>query len=496
MFFPAPEALAPAAQRLIAVTFLMAALWFTQLVPVAVTSLLPLALYPLLGIGSAQATAAPYADRNVFLFLGGFLIALGLERSGLHRRLALMLVSRLGSSPAGLVFGFMLTTACLSMWISNSAATMLMIPIALALLKTLQESGAAGEFDDITRRLEVPTLLGIAYGASTGGFATLVGTPTNVAFRGFWELRFGAEGLGEISAADWMLGFMPASLLMLLGCGLLLTWSLPRQSALTRLGKDFFQHRLHELGPWQPAERVVAAVFGITAILWLTRVPLQFDEWQLLPGWTTALRDWGQQLNQDWSYLPSMVDDATIAMLMGTLLFLLPGAVTPDGKAAPILDWKFAEQHIPWGMLILIGSGFSIAAAFERTGLSAWLGQLIAAALTGQSPLGLIIGVCTCVTFLTEFTTNVATLNMLLPVLAGVAVELGVDPLLILLPATISASCAYMMPVATPPNAIAFSTGRVPMLTMVRYGLAMNLIGVVVVTLLTRYWIPLVFTAG
>jgi sodium-dependent dicarboxylate transporter 2/3/5 len=170
--------------------------------------------------------------------------------------------------------------------------------------------------------------------------------------------------------------------------------------------------------------------------------------------------------------------------------------VTPDGKAAPILDWKFAEQHIPWGMLILIGSGFSIAAAFERTGLSAWLGQLIAAALTGQSPLGLIIGVCTCVTFLTEFTTNVATLNMLLPVLAGVAVELGVDPLLILLPATISASCAYMMPVATPPNAIAFSTGRVPMLTMVRYGLAMNLIGVVVVTLLTRYWIPLVFTAG
>lgn len=490
--FPPMGALTPPAQRLIAVTAAMAVLWFGQCIPVAVTSLLPMFLYPLLGIATADQVCAPYANKNVFLFLGGFLIALGLEQSGLHRRLALHLVSRVGSSPRAIVFGFMFTTALLSMWISNTASTMLMVPIALALLKTLQESGEPGEFDEIMRRLVPPTLLGIAYGASTGGFSTLIGTPTNVTFRGYWDEHFVSKGAEMISSAEWMLTFIPVSALMLVFVGLFLTWPLRGRSRLAELSRDFFQERLQALGPMRRSEKIVAAVFMATAVLWTFRVPLKFDNWELLPGWTNLLANAGTRLGIDLSFMPKYVDDASIAMGMGTLLFFLPGDPKPYSTAyVPLIKWSQARTHIPWGMLLLIGSGFAIAEAFDLTKLSDWLGSLIASSLQGQSPIILVAGICLFVTFLTEFTTNVATLNMLLPVLAGVAADLKISPLLILLPATISASCAYMLPVGTPPNAIVFGTGKVSMRQMASAGFVLNLIGVVVITLALTFWAPL-----
>lgn len=491
LWLPAPADLPATAQRLIAVTVVMAILWLFQAVPVAVTSLLPLALYPLLGIVSASDVSAPYGNKNVFLFLGGFLIAMGLEKSGLHRRLALHLVSRVGSGPIPIVFGFMLTTAFLSMWISNTASTMLMMPIALALLSTLRESGKPGEFDRQIAQMNVPVLLGIAYGASCGGFATLIGTPTNVAFRGYWGDQFVAQGYANISAAAWMLTFVPVSLIMILIVGAVLTWRLPRHSPLADLGRNFFRTRLQTLGTMNRSERIVAVLFTVTAVLWLTREPLIFDQFQLLPGWTDLLASAGSQLGIDLSTVPEYVDDATIAVLMGVLLFFIPGEPAENSARQPILTWSETESAMPWGMLILIGSGFAIARAFDKTGLSEWLGGRISMVLEGQPVLVLTFGVCLFVTFLTEFTTNVATLNTLLPVLAAVAVSLDVPPLMLLLPATISASCAFMFPVGTPPNAIVFGTGRVPMAQMARYGLILNLLGVVVITAAMRYWVPL-----
>ncbi|MEZ5942337.1 MAG: SLC13 family permease [Planctomycetaceae bacterium] len=488
---PTPAGLTVEGQRLLAMTIVMAILWFGQFLPVAVTSLLPICLYPLLGIVNAGDACAPYANKNVFLFLGGFLIALGLEQSGLHRRLALQLVRGVGTGPRAIVFGFMLTTAFLSMWISNTASTMLMVPIALALLKTLGEVDSEGESGGIMNQLTAPTLLGISYGASVGGFATLVGTPTNVAFRGFWEDHFVKAGAANISAASWMVAFAPVSLVLLLLVGVSLTWSLPGKAAVVGGEGDFFGNRLRALGRMRRSEMLVAVLFVSTAVLWMTRVPLTFGEWTLLPGWTNGLSALGKSLGYDWTYLPAFADDGSIAICMGLLLFLIPHDQQEAGKPIrQLVTWDDAQRHIPWGMLLLIGAGFSMANAFDATGLSGWMGSGLAWALEGRSTIVLAVLVCIFVTFLTEFTTNVATLNMLLPVLAGVAHELNIPPLMVLLPATISCSCAFMLPIGTPPNAIVFGTGHVTMREMARTGFVLNLLGVIVVTVASVVWVP------
>ena len=485
MLAPTPEGMTIEAQRLLGVTILMAVCWIMQPIPIAVTSLIPMAAYPLCGIAEAKDACRAYADHNVFLFLGGFVIALAIERCGLHKRIALHIVSRVGSRPKQIVFGFMLTTALLSMWISNTASTMLMLPIALALLLTLRDAArATGDEDDdgTIERMTVPLLLGIAYAASCGGLSTFVGTPTNVSLRGFWERQFVSQGHANLSMAEWMATFVPLSVGMLASAGLVMTWGLKSFPNSDRLSRSFFRDRLHALGQASPTERRVFVVFISTAVLWILRKPLRFDDLVLLPDWPSLIVWIIAQFQIDASYLLKTVQDSTIAIGMAILLFLIPGETSQNGEKTRLMNWVEAEPVLPWGMLLLIGSGFAMADAFKETALSDWLGTVFANAFSGQPVLVLVLGICLLVTFLTEFTTNVATVNTLLPTLAAMSGQLQIDPRLLLIPATVSASCAFMLPIATPPNAIVFGSGKVPMTSMIRYGAILNVMGALLTT--------------
>jgi sodium-dependent dicarboxylate transporter 2/3/5 len=473
-------------QRLAAVTVLMAIFWVAQPIPIAATSLMPLALYPLLGILSAKDVSKAYADQNVFLFLGGFLIAIAIERWQLHRRIALSIISIVGSSPRMIVFGFMLTTAALSMWISNTAAALLMLPIGLALVSTLRDSLTdidSTEADRIAAGMSVPLLLGIAYAASIGGFATLVGTPTNLSLRGFWERQFVTRGYPEISFAEWIVVFTPVSALMLTSAAIVMTWHIKPLPNAERLSRNFFRVRLRNLGPATGSEWRVGIIFLTTALLWVFRRPLKINQTEILPDWPGLLAQASARMGLDLAYLATSVEDSTIAIAMALLLFVLPGEPDARGRRPRLLTWGEAGRGTPWGMLLLFGGGFAIADAFTATNLSDWLGNCFSGVFSGQPTLVLVIGVCTLVTFLTEFTSNTATINTLLPILAAMAVELKFDPRVLMIPATISASCGFMLPVATPPNAIVFGSGKVPMRSMISYGLILNFLGVIYVTL-------------
>ena len=484
---PTPEGMSIFAQRLSAVTILMAAFWLGQPVDIAVTSLIPIAAYPLLGILSAQEVSAAYANHNVFLYLGGFAIAIAIERCGLHRRIALHIISRVGSSPRRIVIGFMLTAAVLSMWISNTATTMMMLPIALALLSTLREAIRSTDpetADANIDQLTIPVLLGIAYASSLGGLSTFVGTPTNVSFVGYWDQTFVTNGYESLSMAEWMASFVPLSILMLIVAALVMTFGLRPLPHAEKFSKLFFRDQLRCLGPASISEKRVFVIFLTTAILWVLRKPILFEEIQLLPDWPSLLVTAASWLKVDLSTLPMMTQDSSVAIAMASLLFFLPGR-NKHGQPERLLTWDVAHGALPWGMVLLIGSGFAMAAGFENTGLASWLGERFAQYFQGQSKGILVLGVCTMVTFLTEFTTNVATVNTLQPTLAAMAEQLQIDPRLLLIPAAVSASCAFMLPIATPPNAIIFGSGRVPMSSMIKYGVLLNLIGAVLVTVVT-----------
>ncbi len=489
LLIPGPEGLPPEAQRLLAVTVLMGTFWITEPIPMAATSLLPLALYPLLNILPAGKVSRAYSDPTVYLYLGGFLIALGIERWNLHRRIALHVLSRVGTSPRRIVFGFMLATGMLSMWISNSAAALMMVPIGLALMTTLRQSmpeDDQGQSESAIRELTIPLLLGIAYSASVGGIATYVGTPTNMVFRGFWGQQFVPNGYPDVSFAEWMIVFTPASFVMLLLCGLVMTWRLKPLPNSTMLTRDFFKIQLREQGKATAAEWRVGLLFAFTALLWIFRDPLIIDGKTLIIGWPQLVTQIVAWFGLDVSYLAKNVADSTIAVFMASLLFVLPGNGSAKNRPR-LLTWQEAQNGIPWGMLLLFGGGFAMADAFVETKLATWLGGNITGWLAGHSPLGMTFMVCTLVTILTEFTSNTATANMLLPILAAVAVQLQMDPRLLLIPATVSASCGFMMPVGTPPNAIVIATGKVPVRSMMAYGLLLNIIGIFCVALFTWF---------
>ena len=507
------------AARLAAVTVLMALLWLTQGIPIAATSLIPLALFPLLGIASAADVSKAYINRNVFLFLGGFVIALGIEKWGLHRRLALTTVCVIGSSPRRLVLGFMLATAFLSMWISNTASTLLMLPIGLALLTSLKEAGhgtgsttadpasspatpvsspasdtpmTGAPVDGLPPKdsaalgeLGIALMLGIAWAASIGGLTTLVGTPTNVAFVEIWDRSFvqpaAAAGTGvlapELSAGEWMTGFAPIGAMLLATAWLLLSWRLESLPGARGLGRTFFRERLRALGRPARTEILMATVFAITAVLWVTRRALRLGSMTLLPGWSDVIRE----PLASRGIAVEGIHDSTVAMLMALSLFFIPAGRDSRGRRQFLMDWQTAER-LPWGILLLIGGGFALAESFSSTGLSAWIGGEFAALMEGW-PLWLMVGAtCLLLTFLTELTSNVATISTLLPILAAVSLELNVDPRLIMFPAAIATSCAFMLPIATPPNAIVFGSGMIPMQSMIRRGILLNLLGVVILT--------------
>lgn len=489
LFIPTPDGMTVEAQRLAALTVFMAVFWLIQPVAIAVTSMIPIAFYPFFGILSASEVSQTYADHNVFLYLGGFAIAVAIEQCGLHKRIALHIISRVGSSPRQIVCGFMLTSASLSMWISNTATTMMMLPIALALLQTLREAVASTDPEEGTVSVEsltIPVLLGIAYASSIGGLSTFVGTPTNVSLLGFWHENYVLEhGYPALSMAEWMATFVPLSFLMLGAAALIMTWGMRPLPHAERFSKLFFRVRLAELGKATRTEKRVFVIFLMTAILWMTRKPLSFDSVQILPDWPSFLIWLGAQGGLDLAFIKEMVQDSTIAMAMASLLFLISGETRPDGTRSPIMTWEIAERSLPWGMILLIGSGFAMAKGFQETALADWLGKAFAELFADQPTILLIFGICILVTFLTEFTTNVATVNTLLPTLAAMSVQLDIDPRLLLIPATVSASCAFMLPIATPPNAIIFGSNLVPIRAMVKYGIFLNIIGAFLVTGIT-----------
>lgn len=456
LLLPAPEGLAPVGWRVAAVAVLMAVWWVTEAVPIPVTGLLPIALFPVLGIAGAGEATAPYADPLIFLFLGGFLIALGLERWNLHKRIALGVVSVVGTRPAALVGGFMLATAFLSMWVSNTATAVMMLPIGLSVIGLLAREGeGAGGF-------ATALLLGIAYAASIGGLATLIGTPPNALLAAFMARSYGVE----IGFAQWMAIGLPVAAVLLLCAWLILTrlaFALPR-AAVTG-SAELIRGEIAALGRITGPEIRVGLVFLAAACLWVARPALG-------------------------GVLPAGVNDTVIAIAAGIALFVIPaGGGAPAGTA--LLDWRDAKR-LPWGVLLLFGGGLSLAAAIGKSGLATWIGAGFAG--LGAWPVILVVLLVTAaIVFLTELTSNTATAAAFLPLMASVAPALGADPFLLTIPVALAASCAFMLPVATPPNAIVFGSGQLTVAQMARAGFLLNLAGIAAIVGLAWLFVGTVF---
>jgi len=447
----------PSVTRMAAVAVLMAGWWITEAIPIPATALLPVALLPLLGVMSGREVAGHYVNHVIFLFVGGFIFALCMQRWNLHRRIALSILLLVGTGPRRITLGFMLSTWLLSMWISNTAATMMVVPMAMAIVLQFRES--VGEQQ--VSRYAVGLLLGIAYAASIGGLATLIGTPPNLAFARILGIVFPAAP--EISFAKWFVFALPLSAVFLLIAWLVLGWLYPPTRGALSTGKEVFRREFRKLGPMAYEERVVLALFVLLVGLWMFRRDIPIGGF-IVPGWTRVLP------------APLHVDDGTIAVAVALLLFILPAR----GGHRRLIDWKTAVQ-LRWGIVILFGGGFALAAGFKESGLSAWLGAQMAG-LGSLPPLAMVLATCGTLTFLTELTSNTATTQIFLPVLAALALDVRVHPLFLMIPATLSASCAFMLPVATPPNAIVFGTGEVRIADMMRAGLILNLIGMLLIT--------------
>jgi sodium-dependent dicarboxylate transporter 2/3/5 len=453
----------PEVTRTAAVALLMAVWWVGEALPLAITALLPIVLFPALGIMNGKIVAPIYFNHIIFLFIGGFIVALAMQRWELHRRIALRVLLLFGTKPRNLLLGFMTATAFLSMWVSNTATTMMMVPIALAVLLELEP-----KLDPAERRHHaLALLLGVAYAASLGGIATLVGTPPNLSFARIFEITF--PGGPEISFASWMLFALPISLVFLIVVWLLLSAAHLRGDT-PSIGRDSLRGQYEQLGPMRFEEKVVLADFTALALLWLTRADLRLGS-LILPGWSRLFPH------------PSYRNDGSVAITMALLLFMLPSRERPGER---IMDWGSANK-LPWNIVLLFGGGFALASGFKESGLSLWIGDRLAGALS-LHPILIIAALCLLITFLTELTSNTATAEMLLPILAALAISIGVNPLLLMIPGTLSCSLAFMLPVATPPNAIIFGTNRVRIGDMARTGVLLNFIGVLFVTLAT-WWI-------
>ncbi len=465
----APGGMPPAAVKTAAVAALMAIWWITEALPLAATALVPAAAFPLLGVLPGRAVAVQYFNSTILLFLGGFLIALAMQRWHLHRRIALGVIAACGADPRGMVWGFLVAAAFLSMWISNTATAVMMVPIALAVLAGAEEEAGP----EAVRPLAVGIMLAVAYGASIGGVATLVGTPPNLALARIYEIS--VPGADPIGFGQWLLLGLPVTLGMMACAG----WLLSREVRGVSLGvgAEAVQAERAALGPMTGAEGKVLAVFAATALLWVFRKDLSLGA-LTVPGWS-GLLPWGKG-----------VDDGTVAAAMALLLFLIP-ARTREGASARLLDQETFHQ-LPWHIILLFGGGFALAKAFLESGLSAWVGERLAAA-ADLPAAGLVALTAGGVSLLTELTSNTATTELVLPVVAATAKSLGLEPLLLMIPATLGASFAFMLPVATPPNAIAFASGRLRVKDMVRVGVVLNLFGIAWVTLVGMVLIPLAF---
>ncbi len=468
-FHPVPEQ--PLVGRMAAVVALMAILWITEAVPLAATSLIPIVAFPTLGILDGSQIAKAYVNSIIFLFIGGFLIALSMEKWNLHRRIALNIIHLIGKRADTLILGFMVASAFLSMWISNTATAVMMLPIGLAIAGKMEEQFGK----DRTHPLMLALMLGIAYGCSIGGVATLVGTPTNLAFvRIFKEIYPEAPG---VSFGQWLILGIPYSLLLLGITWFLLTRVFCRFDKGLSLDRAIIKKELNSLGAMGFEEKAITVVFVTTALLWTFRRDLQLGNFTL-PGWSSL-----------WEPFKSL-DDGTVAVAMALILFFIP-VKNNRNESKRILEGDVFGK-LPWAIILLFGGGFALASGFGVSGLSRYIGESFTA-LGGLPIFAIVALICICVTFLTELTSNVATASMLLPLLAAWATSREIHPLIFMIPATISASMAFMMPVATPPNAVVFGSQRIRIAEMARVGLFLNLIAVVLTIVAVQLLIPIIF---
>lgn len=447
------------------VALLMAVWWITEVVPLAVTSLLPVALFPLFGIMDGKAVSSTYFNDVIFLFMGGFMVALAMERWNLHKRIALNILCRTGVSPARILLGFMTASYFLSMWISNTATAMMMLPIAMSIITQLDDLMKQGT----SSKFSIGLLLGVAYSASTGGMATLVGTPPNLSFARIYHIYFPTAP--EISFSKWLMFALPVSLIIFGIIWLLLYLMFrPKKEDWTPIDKNTFTRQLSDMGKTTFEEKSVFFVFVLLALLWIFRIDLNFGVFTI-PGWAGIFPE------------SPYINDGTVAIFMAILLFIWP---SKNFREQRLLDWSTANK-LPWQILLLFGGGFALATGMKESGLSLWFGQHLAG-LASLHPMLIILTICLVITFLTELTSNTATTEMALPILAGIAITTDINPLVLMIPATMSASMAFMLPVATPPNAIIFGSGRISVGQMARTGLFLNLIGAVVIMLMMYFW--------
>lgn len=452
LIVPVPNGLDPAGWRTAAVGVLMAVWWMTEAIPIPATSLLPLIAFPLLGVAPIGSAAAPYANPIIFLFLGGFLLAIAVEKWNLHRRIALSVVRTTGTRPMAVVIGFAVTCAFLSMWVSNTATAVMMLPIGLSVVELTRRGKQEADSN-----FSVALMLTIAYASSIGGMATLIGTPPNAFFAGFMLESYGRS----IGFFEWMVFALPLVLVALPIMLVIVTkWAYPVRIREIPGGRRFVDEKLRELGGMSRGERMVSAVAATAALLWITRPLLE----TAVPG----------------------LSDAGIAVGAALLLFLLP---TDAARGEFVLDWKSAER-LPWGVLLLFGGGLSLAAAVDDTGLAAWLGSRMQL-FSGWPLFTLILLVTAMVVLLTELTSNTATTAAFLPIVASVAAGLGHDPLVLAVPAVLAASCAFMLPVATPPNAVVYGSSFVTIPQMAKAGAYLNVVFILLISVFAYLFLPL-----
>jgi sodium-dependent dicarboxylate transporter 2/3/5 len=500
----------PLVTRMAAVILLMAIWWITEAIPLSATALLPIVLFPLLGIMRGRLVpaanqidfdtvsmrnglspsdldivfpnvAGQYMDWIILLFLGGFIIATAVEKWNLHKRIALNILRVIGGQPHRLVLGFMLATGFLSMWLSNTSTALMMMPMGMSLILLYEELNreAAAKGVIIDKRAEnfpLTILLGIAYSASIGGFATLIGTPPNGVLVTQLPQLFPLAP--EITFASWMMFALPMSATYMLIAWFVLTrFVFPLPATTPFSGRDFIRNEIEKLGVMSPEEKRVTFVFVSAALLWMTRKERLFGADVDIYGWSHYLDSFLVFVGSD--PVGYMIDDGTVSIAMALLLFIIPASKQVGGR---LMDWEDAKK-VPWGILLLFGGGLALAKGFTTSGLGVYIAGQLQSLLGDASPLVIVMSTVGFITGLTEVTSNTATISLSLPIMASLSQAIGVHPLLLLIPTTLAASCAFMLPVSTPPNAIVYGSGRVPIMKMVMAGIWLDILSVFLITL-------------
>jgi sodium-dependent dicarboxylate transporter 2/3/5 len=447
----------PETTRMAALTIWVAIWWLTEATHIAVTALLPFFMMPMLGITDTKTVSAQYMDQVIFLFIGGFLLAFAIERWRLHERLSLRILSVLGSSPIHILAGLMFITFFISMWLSNTATVMMLLSATTSLIVQLDR-----HTEQASASIAKALLLGLAYAASIGGMATPVGTPTNMIFISYFEKTYPNEP--SIDFMQWFLMSFPLALLLLAVCFALLVWKHLRLHQSIKFDTQQFVEQYQKLGKWTWEEKVVAAVFSLTALLWFFRANLDIG--------VISFKGWSNLFQK-----PEYIQDSTVAIAMAFLLFFIPSQTKPKRN---LLEWKDAQQ-LPFGIILLFGSGFALAKGFEVSGLGAWVAHYLT--FVKDIPLALtIVTICLLVAILSEFASNVASIQLTLPILAAMAQSMQIDPLLLMIPATFAASLGFMLPIATAPNTIVFGTQRLKTNDMISTGIWLDLAGVMLIS--------------